>query len=48
MSGIVQSTVGKTHYRVGRELNCNDGGIYVVTGACSSQYTGKSVHFGVE
>ena len=47
LSGIVQSTVGKTHYRVGRELNCNDGGIYVVTGACSSQYTGKTVHFGV-
>ena len=45
-SGVVYSTTEKTHFRVGTHLNCNDGGIYVATGACSAQYTGKTIHFG--
>ena len=32
-------------YAVDNSLRCTDGGIYVVTGACHSQYTGKTVDF---
>ena len=46
-SGILSSSVTKNQYRLrGRELNCNNGGIYVMSAACSAQYTGKTVHFG--
>ena len=45
-SGVVYSTTNHQHFRLGRELNCNEGGIYVVSGACSEQYSGKTVHFG--
>ena len=27
-------------------MNCNDGGIYVVTADCNAQYTGKTIDFG--
>ena len=26
--------------------NCNQGGIYIASGICSAQYTGKTVYFG--
>ena len=27
-------------------LNCSDGGIYVIDTTCTAQYTGKTVHYG--
>ena len=46
-SGVVFSTTTKRDYKLGgRELNCNDGGIYVVTADCNAQYTGKTIDFG--
>ena len=29
-------------YKVNKTLNCNDGGIYVETGSCGQQYSGKT------
>ena len=46
-SGVVFSSTTKRDYKLGgRELTCNDGGIYVVTADCNAQYTGKTVNFG--
>ena len=46
-TGVVFSSTTKRDYKLGgRELTCNDGGIYVVTADCNSQYTGKTVDFG--
>ena len=45
-SGVASSTTNGTHFRLGKPLNCSQGGIYLVSGACSEQYTGKTVHFG--
>ena len=43
---LVQSTTTGASYPVSNQnLSCSDGGIYVVTGACKSQYTGKTVDF---
>ena len=45
-SGVLKCSVTGTEYKINGNLTCNEGGIYVVTGVCSSQYTGKTVHFG--
>ena len=34
-------------YSTNDKLECEDGGIYIVKGSCSEQYTGKTIHFGV-
>ena len=44
-TGVLTSNVTKEQYFVDSTLNCDDGGIYVVDGACGSQYTGKTVDF---
>ena len=44
-SGEVKSTVTGEKYLVDESINCSNGGIYVVEGACGSQYTGKTVLF---
>ena len=44
-SGRVTSTATGCSYSVDNSLNCSQGGIYVVTGSCQSQYTGKTVDF---
>ena len=28
-------------------LNCSDGGIYIIDTTCTAQYTGKTIHYGV-
>jgi len=45
-SGVVKSVLKENEYKVERGLTCNQGGIYVLQGACTSQYTGKTVLFG--
>ena len=46
-SGILSSCTTKRNYKLGgRELNCEDGGIYVMSASCSAQYSGKTIHFG--
>ena len=44
-SGEVTSTVTGETYVIDDSINCSNGGIYVVDGACGSQYTGKTVNF---
>ena len=44
-SGEVTSTVSGETFSVDESINCGNGGIYVVDGACGSQYTGKTVSF---
>ena len=46
-SGEVVSTVTGNKYRVDETLSCTNGGIYVITGKCLRQYSGKTIHFGV-
>ena len=29
-----------------KKLTCNEGGIYVIQGACSDQYTGRTINYG--
>ena len=41
----VTSSATGFSYPIDTSLSCTDGGIYIVKGACDSQYTGKSVHF---
>ena len=41
----VSSTTTGSIYPIDQNLSCTDGGIYVITGACKSQYTGKTVIF---
>ena len=41
-SGIVKSTFTEFSYKVDKKLTCNEGGIYVIQGACSDQYTGRT------
>ena len=41
---VTSSATGYS-YPVDSSLSCTDGGIYVIKGACDSQYTGKTVHF---
>lgn len=45
-SGIVKSVLKDTTYKVDKELSCNEGGIYVIQGICTGQYTGKTINFG--
>ena len=45
-SGIVKSTFTEIAYKVDKELTCNEGGIYVIQGACSDQYTGRTINYG--
>ena len=45
-SGVVKSVLKGNEYKVERGLTCNDGGIYVIEGACTGQYSGKTVVFG--
>ena len=45
-SGVVVSNVSGSQYFVKNNLNCNQGGIYIASGICSAQYTGKTVYFG--
>ena len=44
-SGRITSNATGCSYTVDNSLTCSDGGIYVVTGSCKSQYTGKTVEF---
>ena len=46
VSGVVVSNVSGSQYFVKNNLNCNQGGIYIASGICSAQYTGKTVYFG--
>ena len=44
---LVKSTVTKKSYKVNKNLNCSDSGIYVITTGCQQQYSGKTtVPFG--
>ena len=45
-SGEVVSSVTGIKFNVDTNLSCNNGGIYVVSGGCNSQYSGKTIHFG--
>ena len=45
-SRILTSATTGNSYKLGRDLNCCEGGIYAVTGNCSQQYVGKTVSFG--
>ena len=45
-SGTVTSSSNGRNFRCDSNLSCRNGGIYVVEGKCSAQYTGKTVHFG--
>ena len=46
-SGKVVSTVTNTEYKVDKNLTCANGGIYVITGKCNGQYSGKTIHYGI-
>ena len=46
-TGHILSTVTGFKYNVDKNLNCNDGGIYIVIAGGSGQYTGKTIHFGI-
>ena len=41
-SNLLTSTVSQKSYKVNRNLNCSHAGIYVITGGCLEQYTGKT------
>ena len=45
-SGYLKSSVTGTEYKVSAELTCKQGGIYVINGKCSGQYTGKTIQNG--
>ena len=45
-SGIVKSTFTEFSDKVDKKLTCNEGGIYVIQGACSDQYTGRTINYG--
>ena len=45
VSGRITSNATGCSYAIDNTLRCTNGGIYVVTGACHSQYTGKTVDF---
>ena len=46
-TGYIKSNVTNRSFKVDTKLNCKNGGIYVADAACSAQYTGKTIHFGV-
>ena len=39
---LLTSTVSKISYKINSNLKCTNAGIYVVTGGCKEQYTGKT------
>jgi len=41
---MVTSNITSNSYKTDKRLNCNDGGIYVITGGCGQQYTGKTTN----
>ena len=43
---FVSSSITGRRYGIDTNLNCDNGGIYVVQGSCNVQYTGKTVKFG--
>ena len=43
-NSLITSTITNLSYKTDKRLNCNDGGIYVVTGGCDQQYTGKNYY----
>ena len=43
---FVRSNVTGARYHIDSNVNCDNGGIYVVQGACNEHYTGKTVRFG--
>ena len=45
-SGVVKSVLKDTSYKVDKAISCNEGGIYIIQGVCSGQYTGKTINFG--
>ena len=46
-TGLIISNISGEKYLTTKNLSCVSGGIYVVDGLCSEQYTGKTIHFGV-
>ena len=46
-TGVVCSSVTGRRFKVDNNLNCSDGGIYVIDTTCTAQYTGKTIHYGV-
>ena len=41
-NSLITSTITNLSSKTDKRLNCNNGGIYVVTGGCDQQYTGKT------
>ena len=41
-SDSAKSTVSGKNFAISRGLKCNNAGIYLFTGGCASQYTGKT------
>ena len=41
-NSVCTSTVSGESYRIDSNLSCNNAGIYIFTGGCKSQYTGKT------
>ena len=41
----ITSTVNGYSYPIDTNINCENGGIYMIQGACKTQYTGKTVDF---
>ena len=41
----ITSTVNGHSYPIDTNVNCDNGGIYMIQGACKAQYTGKTVDF---
>ena len=41
-SGVAKSTVSGKEYPIDKSLKCNNAGIYLFTGGCIGQYTGKT------
>ena len=41
-NSVCTSTVSGESYRIDSKLSCNNAGIYIFTGGCKSQYTGKT------
>ena len=41
-NGSVTSTTSNKSYRINTHLSCDNGGIYVTTGGCRGQYSGKT------
>ena len=42
VNSLVKSSVTSKSYKVNKNLNCINSGIYVITGGCLQQYSGKT------